>query len=560
MTYGVEHQRLGELLLKAGVITEKQLSDALEEQRATGMRLGEILIKNGYIADKQLAQALSAQLKLPLVSLARFRPAPEAVRLVPEAVAKRLEVVPMSVRSDNRLAVAVADPLNIFAIDELRVITGMEVEVSVAPISDIRRALEAIYSVQGRIDEAMVEVANEAHEEETRISEEGTRPDDAPVIKLVNNIIEQAVKEEASDIHIEPFERSTRVRFRVDGMLFDSADFSKNLHPAVISRVKIMANMDITEKRRPQDGRILMKVDGRRIDLRISTLPTINGEKAVIRILDPATAKVGLENLGLDEEERKVIDELITIPYGLILVTGPTGSGKSTTLYSMLETLNKSQVNVVTVEDPVEYTIHGVNQVQVNEKAGLTFGETLRSILRQDPDKIMVGEIRDTETASLAIRAALTGHLVLSTLHTNDAPSSLIRLIDMGIQPFLVASSVEAAMAQRLVRKLCDACKAPLPIESGALERLGLPKDAVTYGPVGCDICRGTGYKGRTGIYEIMVMNEELRHLAQSNAPLGALREAAMREGMRPLRQAALDKVLRGVTSLEEALSVTMQQ
>ncbi|MBC7078771.1 MAG: type II/IV secretion system protein, partial [Synergistales bacterium] len=342
------------------------------------------------------------------VSLSRLRPTSEALNLLPEAAAKRLEVIPLSVM-DNRIVVATAEPLDVLALDEVRMLTGMEVEVNIATASDIRRALESLYSVQGRIEEAMAEVAQTRVREPERKEEASAT--DAPVIRLVDNIIRQAVREEASDIHIEPFERSTRVRFRVDGVLFDSADFSKDLHPAVVSRIKIMANMDIAEKRRPQDGRILIKTDGRRVDLRVSTLPTINGEKAAIRVLDPAAAKVGLELLGLEDDEKRLIDDIITVPYGLALVTGPTGSGKSTTLYSILESVSKPDVNVVTVEDPVEYTIPGVNQVRINEKAGVTFSDTLRAILRQDPDKIMVGEIRDTETASLAIRAALTGHL-----------------------------------------------------------------------------------------------------------------------------------------------------
>ncbi len=556
MERGRERQHLGELPVKAEVIAERELKEALEEQRISGLRLGETPLEEGHVIETELARALSVQLGLTLVSLSRLRPTSEALNLLPEAAAKRLEVVPLSVM-DNRIVVATAEPLDVLALDEVRMLTGMEVEVNIATASDIRRALESLYSVQGRIEEAMAEVAQTRVREPERKEEASAT--DAPVIRLVNNIIEQAVREEASDIHIEPFERSTRVRFRVDGALFDSADFSKNLHPAVASRVKIMANMDIAEKRRPQDGRILMKSDGRRVDLRVSTLPTINGEKVAIRVLDPAAAKVGLELLGLEDDEKGLIDDIIAVPYGLALVTGPTGSGKSTTLYSILEVVNMPDVNVVTVEDPVEYTIQGVSQVQINEKAGLTFSDTLRAILRQDPDKIMVGEIRDTETAALAIRAALTGHLVLSTLHTNDAPSSLIRLVDMGIQPFLVASSVVAVIAQRLVRKLCEACKEPYTLSPELSKGLGLPDGAVVYKPVGCDLCRGTGYKRRTGIFEIMMMNDEVRNLFLTAAPLSELREAAKRGGMRSLRDAAMRKVIKGITSLEEALEATMR-
>lgn len=556
MERGRERQHLGELPVKAEAIAERGPKEALGEQRVSGLRLLGIPLEDGHITETELAQTLSAQLGLPLVSLSRLRPTSEALNLLPEAAAKRLEVVPLSVM-DNRIVVATAEPLDVLALDEIRMLTGMEVEVNIATASDIRRALASLYSVQGRIEEAMAEVAQTRVREPERKEEASAT--DAPVIRLVNNIIEQAVREEASDIHIEPFERSTRVRFRVDGTLFDSADFSKDLHPAVVSRVKIMANMDIAEKRRPQDGRILIKTDGRRVDLRVSTLPTINGEKVAIRVLDPAAAKVGLELLGLEDDEKGLIDDIIAVPYGLALVTGPTGSGKSTTLYSILEVVNMPDVNVVTVEDPVEYTIQGVSQVQINEKAGLTFSDTLRAILRQDPDKIMVGEIRDAETAALAIRAALTGHLVLSTLHTNDAPSSLIRLVDMGIQPFLVASSVVAVIAQRLVRKLCEACKESYTLSPELSKGLGLPDGAVVYKPVGCDLCRGTGYKRRTGIFEIMMMNDEVRNLFLTAAPLSELKEAAKRGGMRPLRDAAMRKVMKGITSLEEALEATMQ-
>lgn len=552
-------RHLGELPIKTEVIAGREPKEALEEQGVSGLHLLGIPLEDGHIAETELAQALSAQLGLPLVSLSRLRPTSEALNLLPEAAAKRLEVVPLSVMG-NRIVVATAEPLDVLALDEVRMLTGREVEVNIATASDIHRALESVYSVQGRIEEAMAEIvqvpAREPEKEAMETKKESAT--DAPVIRLVNNIIRQAVREEASDIHIEPFEQSTKVRFRVDGTLFDSADFSKDLHPAVVSRIKIMANMDIAEKRHPQDGRILIKTDGRKIDLRVSTLPTINGEKVAIRVLDPAAAKVGLELLGLEDDEKRLIDDIITVPYGLALVTGPTGSGKSTTLYSILESVSKPDVNVVTVEDPVEYTIPGVNQVQINEKAGVTFGDTLRAILRQDPDKIMVGEIRDTETASLAIRAALTGHLVLSTLHTNDAPSSLIRLVDMGIQPFLVTSSVVAVIAQRLVRKLCEACKEPYNLSSELSKGLGLPDGAIVYRPVGCDLCRGTGHKGRTGIFEIMIMNDELRNLFLAAAPLSELREAAVRKGMRPLRDAAMRKVIEGITSLEEALEVTM--
>lgn len=553
--------RLGDLLLQDGVITQRQLLSALEEQHNSSLRLGEILVKKGWLTEKQLAEALGRQLKLPLVSLARFRPMPEAVRMVPRSTANRLRLIPLSITDKDHLFVAIADPLNVLAVDELRIMTGMEVDLGIANASEIERELERVYSMQGSLEDAIVEVVGtDLDDVEVDLSSLGEEADvdDAPVVKLVNKIIEEAVKEKASDVHIEPFEKSSTVRYRVDGMLYNSLDFPKNLHPAVSSRIKIMANMDISEKRKPQDGRILIKVLGRRIDLRVSSLPSIFGEKVVMRILDQANAMVGLEKLGFGPHEREVIQELITLSHGILLVTGPTGSGKSTTLYSVLEKINKPEVNIITVEDPVEYTIHGINQVQVNERAGLTFSEALRSILRQDPDKVMVGEIRDTETAQLAIRAALTGHLVLSTLHTNDATSAPVRLIDMGIPPFLIASSIGGVLAQRLVRKLCPYCKEEYEIAPNVCRSMGIPEGSHAWKPVGCNECRGMGYRGRSGIFEIFQVTEEIRRLIVEEAPSTAIRESAVSSGMASLRQSGLARVLDGTTSMEEVLSVTM--
>lgn len=557
------HLRLGDLLVQAGAISEVNLESALQEQKGSFLRLGEILLKNGWLTEKQLAEALSRQMKIPLVSLARYRPSPEALKIIPESLARRLEVVPLSILETEAVSVAMSDPLNVLALDELRMVTGRNIELSVATASDIRRAFDQFYRVQASLEEAMVEVM-----EDRKSSGIGTdgglnlldiSVDDAPVVKLVNNILEQAVREGASDIHIEGFERNSRVRFRIDGTLFDALEYPKNLHPAVCSRIKIMSGMDISERRRPQDGRLLVKILSRKVDLRVSSLPALYGEKIVMRLLDQENAMVGLEKLGLEPQERGLVEDMIAYPYGIVLVTGPTGSGKSTSLYSLLEMLNTPQVNIITVEDPVEYTIQGVNQVQVNEKAGLTFSETLRSILRQDPDKIMVGEIRDQETAQLAIRAALTGHLVLSTLHTNDAPSAVARLVDMGIQPFMVASSLVAVVAQRLVRRLCPACKKEQALPPQVLKGFGLPEDAVAYLPVGCEECRGTGYKGRTAIFEILLVDEDVRRAIVEELPSHALRQLAVSKGMTTLRQAGIRKILAGITSVEEMMSETMQ-
>jgi type IV pilus assembly protein PilB len=548
--------RLGDLLVSSGLLSQEVLERVLSEQKYSKKRLGEILVSKQLLTERQLAEVLSRQLKVPLISLARYRPMGEALRIVPESVARRLELVPLAILDNNRLMVAMADPLNVLAIDELRLLTGMEVEVGIATSTEIFRDLDKFYEVQLSLDDAMVEVVESSSPAD--LEGKGSSADDAPVVKLVNSIMEQAVREAASDIHIEPFEKVTRVRYRVDGSLFDAVDFPRKLHPAVSSRIKIMANIDISEKRRPQDGRILIKTLNKNIDLRVSTLPTIFGEKVVLRLLDQSNAMVGLEKLGLETSDRVIVDGIMAAPYGILLVTGPTGSGKSTTLYSILERLSKPEVNIITVEDPVEYTMTGINQIQVNEKAGLTFGEALRSILRQDPDKIMVGEIRDLETAQLAVRAALTGHLVLSTLHTNDAPSASIRLVEMGIAPFLVSSSLLAVMAQRLVRKLCEECKQEYTIPDRTADDLGLPRGTRAFKPLGCEACRGTGYRGRSGIYEIMRVDEEIENLVLEGAAGHRIQQEAVSKGMRTLRDSGLRKVVDGVTSLEEVLQVTL--
>ena len=551
---------LGQILVEQGYILPEQLDLALKEQSVTNLRIGEILVKNGWVTERDLAEAISKQTKLPFVSLSMFRPMQQAIDTIPESMARRLEVVPLSIDENaNKLTVAVSDPFNILALDEIRMITGMDLDIMIATLSDIKRAIETFYSIRSSIDEALVEVVEEERGEfDLSKTEEAVSIDDAPVVKLVNTILGQAVDNSASDVHVEPFETETRVRYRIDGVLFDMLTFPKHLHPPVSSRIKIMSSMDIAEKRHPQDGRILLRAAGRRIDIRVSSLPTIYGEKLVMRLLDQATAMVGLEKLGLDPGEKTLLDKIIAVPYGIILVTGPTGSGKSTTLYSILQTLNSYDVNITTVEDPVEYTITGVNQVQINEKAGLTFDSVLRSILRQDPDIILVGEMRDTETAQLAVRAALTGHLVLSTLHTNDAPSSIIRMIDMGIPPFLVSSSVVAVMAQRLVRKLCPRCKQPYELPLDVADSLGLDGFTTVYRPVGCEECRGTGYRGRTAIFEIMPMSEEIRRAVMTGATSDDLRAMAIDQGMRTLRTSGAVKVKAGITSADEVLSVTL--
>lgn len=552
--------RFGDVLLDMGFVTREQLDEARAEQEKTGERLGQILIAKGFLTEGRLVEALAVQRKLPVLSLSRYRPMPEAVRMVPENVARRLNIVPLSLENDRTLLVAMADPANIMALDELRMLTGMDISVGVAGASEIDRTLNRVYTIQESLDGAGLEITSgEMPDLDLVHAAEEANPDDAPIIQLVNSVLEQAVREGASDIHVEPFEKNSRIRYRIDGQLFGALDFPRKVHPAVVSRLKIMSGMDISEKRRPQDGRILIRVLGRRVDLRVSSLPTIYGEKVVLRILDRANAMVGLKKLGLDDGDKALVDSVCNAPYGIVLVTGPTGSGKSTTLYSILEQINSPEVNVVTVEDPVEYTIPGIGQVQVNERTGLGFNSALRSILRQDPDKILVGEIRDGETAQLAIRAALTGHLVLSSLHTNDAPSATIRLVDMGIQPFLVSSSLLMVIAQRLVRRLCPQCRQEYVMPPELCADLRVPAGTKAWRPEGCNDCRGTGYRGRLAIFEIMEMNDAIRKHVVDGAASTVLRQEAMANGMRTLRQSGIAKILSGVTSVEDVLTTTFE-
>ena len=561
--------RLGELLLNAGVITQQNLETALQDQKISHLRLGEILIKGGYLTENNLAEALCTQLELPFVSLVNTRPQQEALSLVPENIATRLKVLPLKIDDDGRLEVAMSDPMDTNAIDELNLLTNMEISIKVATSTDIQKALVSYYRVQTSVNDAMKDVLRQ----ESEIAKSGdgvtisqTKAQDvtnisadaAPVVRLVNSILEQAVREKASDIHIEPSEGMTRVRFRIDGSLFSNLEIPANLHQPLIARIKILSGMDIAEKRRPQDGRILIQVSGSRIDLRVSMLPSIFGEKAVLRLLDQNSGRIGIGKLGFDSDQQRLLSSAIETSNGIVLVTGPTGSGKSTTLYSLLEQINEPTKNIITLEDPVEYTINGITQIQINEKIGFTFGSAMRSILRQDPDIIMVGEIRDTETAELAVRAALTGHLVLSTLHTNDAPTSVNRLVDMGIPRFLLASSLRAIVAQRLVKKLCPACRQKGFITAEQEKQSGIPEGTPVYTPRGCNECRLTGYKGRTVISEIMPIDHTLKKMINDGASEQELRDQASKNGMLSLRDDARRKVEDGITSLDEMLYTTL--
>ena len=551
---------LADILLDCGVLSRGELDAALAEQKRAGLRLDETLVRGGYATDNRIAAALSSRLGLPLLSFDEIHPTEEALALIPESAAARLCVMPLAAVG-GKISVAMADPLDMEAADEIRLITGREPEMSVAARGDLERAAIAYYRVKGSASEAAGSAPHEitaARERSGDVSE--AEAGAAPVVRLVNSLLDQAARERASDIHIEPSDEGTRVRFRIDGRLVRGAEISAALHPALAARIKILAGMDISEKRRPQDGRIFIKASGADIDIRVSSLPSIFGEKLVLRLLRQGGGAASLESLGFDAKQRELLQRAISAPNGIVLLTGPTGSGKSTTLYSLLNMLNDPSKNIITIEDPVEYTINGITQVQINEKIGLTFGGALRSILRQDPDIIMVGEIRDAETAHLAVRAALTGHLVLSTLHTNDAPSSVGRLADMGVPPFLLASSLRAVAAQRLVRRLCPSCRASAEVAAELAAASGLPQGAEIFAPSGCAECRSTGYSGRTVVAEIMPVSAQIAEMIYRNATAGELRREARRLGMETLREAAAKKVLSGETSAEEMLFTTLAE
>jgi len=557
-------KRLGDMLMDAQKISSEQLYAALNVQKSTGKRLGEVLVSEGFIAQKDIIKLLETQLGIPQIDLKKYLIDQKSVKLVPENIARKHELI--AVQNDGVfLTVAMSDPLNYFALDDVKMASGLEAKPVIATSEDILASIERYYG--GRAAERAVEDFKREYsilEKEAEIISDNDI-NSAPTVRLVNSIIEQAVRIGASDIHIEPFEKEVRVRFRIDGVLQEMMKMGKQTLPAIVTRIKILSQMNIAEKRMPQDGRIETQVDGKDIDLRVSTLPTIYGEKVVIRILNKSSFLYSKEELGLSHEDIKKFNSIVSNPYGIILVTGPTGSGKSTTLYSILTELNDTKKNIITVEDPVEYTIPGINQVQVNVKAGLNFANGLRSILRQDPNVIMVGEIRDSETAEIAVRSSLTGHLVLSTLHTNDAPGAVTRLVDMSVEPFLVSSSLVGVIAQRLVRKVCSSCKEEYVAEEWEKRLLmynyNMDEKLVLHKGKGCQYCGGSGYKGRTAIFEIMPVTKKHRALIDKRATTDELREYSVREeGMVTLRQNAIKRVLDGVTSIEELLRVTYEQ
>lgn len=559
--------RIGEILMREGTLTQAQLDEALRSQKASGRTLGDIIVDKGFTSEKDLANALAKQLDIPFASAGdgSLKPTSEDMaKLVPESFARSQIVLPLS-KHLRSLTVAFANPLDLLVIDNLKKITGCEINPVIATKKDLRETIDKFY---GHVD-LLKEVVDSSYS----IEEEGvtdfmgestaetledliSRAEEAPVVKLVDLLLIQAVREKASDIHIEPFKDRINVRIRVDGVLHPVAPPSQHLLPALISRIKILANMDIAERRLPQDGGFVVKVEDRPIDIRVSLVPTIFGEKAVLRILDKGVVSHELDKLGFSKEDLEIFKRCITRPYGLIFITGPTGCGKTTTLYSALNYVKSSKKNIITVEDPVEYQLTGINQVQVKPKIGLTFAHSLRAFLRQDPDIIMVGEVRDIETAGICVRAALTGHLVFTTLHTNDAPSAITRLIDIGIERFLVASSLALLMAQRLIRKLCPKCKEPADIPDELIEEYNLPRKKI-FRAKGCEYCRNTGYSGRIAITEVMEVDEEIRQMIVKGADLPSIREAAKKKGISSLIESGLEKVLAGITSVDEIASVT---
>ncbi|MBI5598179.1 MAG: type IV-A pilus assembly ATPase PilB [Deltaproteobacteria bacterium] len=563
-------ERIGELLLKDKLITQDQLKEALDEQKRNGGKLGYNLAKLGYITEKDLAAFLSKQYGIPTVDITTHEIDPEVIKLIPEDVARKYQVLPLS-RSGATLVVAMADPSNIFAIDDIKFLTGYNVETVVASEGAIKKYIDMAYQ-SPELDMGMDDVLTEFDESEMEIVKEDEEVDigdlkkaveEAPVVKLVNFVLTDAIKKKASDIHIEPYEKSFRVRYRIDGVLQEVMKPPLKLKNAIVSRIKIMSQLDIAERRLPQDGRIKLKL-GKNLDMdyRVSVLPTLFGEKVVLRLLDKSNLQLDMTKLGF---EGKALDNFLGAihkPWGIVLVTGPTGSGKTTTLYSALAELNKTSENISTAEDPVEFNLMGINQVQMHEDIGLNFAAALRSFLRQDPDIIMVGEIRDYETAEIAIKAALTGHLVLSTLHTNDAPSTINRLLNMGIEPFLVSSSCNLILAQRLARKICLKCREEIAVMEKALVDIGAaaqPARAMkTYKGKGCADCNGTGYRGRIALYEVMPFSEGIKELVLNGASAAEIKRQAINEGMKTLRMSGVTKIGEGVTTIEEVLRVTM--
>ena len=557
--------RLGDLLVQKGIITEEQLSEALKQQKEKKLMLGEMIVSMGFASQSQINDVLCEHLNIDFVDMREEEPDPQVLSLLDESIMRKYTLVPL--RHDNNnagaLQVAMADPMNILAMDDINIITGMQVVPILANAQDINAFLDKAFGQQQA--QNIVELYKREQEDNNKEAEKENNArreeiENAPIVVLINNIIEQAVRQRASDIHIEPMEKTVRVRYRIDGNLKEIMKYDNALLGAITTRLKIMSGMDISEKRKPQDGRITTTVDRREYDIRVSNLPTVYGEKVVMRIASKEGFNVDISKLGLTERDRKVFQDILRNPHGIILVTGPTGSGKSTTLYTAIRELNTEDVNIITVEDPVEANIDGINQVQVNTKANLTFASALRSILRQDPDIIMIGEIRDSETAEIAVRASITGHLVVSTLHTNSTASSVARLEDMGVESYLIADSMVGIIAQRLVRRLCE-CKKPkeATVEEKQLLGVDTEKSCTIYEPCGCKLCNNTGYYGRMGIYEIMKISPAIKRLISKNADAEDIKNQAVKEGMNTLKMAAANGVKEGITSIAEMIKATYE-
>ena len=558
--------RLGDMLVKASLISKEQLEKALRQQESAGGRIGTNLVKLGFISEDDITSFLSRQYGVPSINLSHFDIDPVVIKLVPSEIAQKHQIIPIN-RTGNVLTVAMADPSNIFAIDDIKFMTGFKVEPVVAAETSIKNSINKYYDSAGMVEDIIknfddkdVETLKES-EDNVNVAELGQAAEDAPVVKLVNLILTDAIKKGASDIHVEPYEKSFRVRYRIDGVLYEVMQPPSRLKAAITSRVKIMSQLDIAERRLPQDGRIKIKMAGKEMDYRVSVLPTLFGEKVVLRLLDKANLQLDMTKLGFETQALADFEGGIFMPFGLVLVTGPTGSGKTTTLYSALNRLNTIETNIMTAEDPVEFNLAGINQVQTKADIGLNFAAALRSFLRQDPDIIMVGEIRDYETAEIAIKAALTGHLVLSTLHTNDAPGTISRLLNMGVEPFLVSASTNVIVAQRLARRVCQSCKEPAPVPPQALVSIGFSPDeaakVVPYKGKGCMTCTDTGYKGRVALYEVMVIKDNIREAVLQGASVFELRELARNNGMKTLREAGIQKIREGMTTPEEIMRVT---
>ncbi|MFQ5480077.1 MAG: type II secretion system ATPase GspE [Thermodesulfobacteriota bacterium] len=561
---------IGELFLNDGLIDEKILATALEEQARTGEKLGVRLVKLGCVSEQDMLRVLSNQLEIPCITTDNYSKTPPALDIVPSLKFMRFyKAVPIRVRN-GILTIASADPLNHLPAEAFAFATGLEVDVVVGSESDILNAIESYYGDGPVTMEKIIEDIDEKDSANDLDIDDVEQLKDmaleAPVINLVNMLIRNAIERKASDIHIEPYENTIHIRYRVDGIMYDVESMPKRLHPAISSRIKIMAKLNIAERRLPQDGRIKLKLSGKGIDIRVSIIPTLHGESLVMRLLDP-DGVMTLESLGFSKARRDAFSDMINQPHGMVLVTGPTGSGKSTTLYAALSKVDITSKKVITIEDPVEYKLEGLNQIQVKPKIGLTFGNGLRSIVRQDPDVVLVGEIRDTETADIAIHSALTGHMILSTLHTNDAPGAITRLIDMGVEGYLISSSLLGVLAQRLVRVICESCKVEVTPEPEMRRRIAdeyrrvkdlNDKDIVTYRGTGCTECSNSGYRGRTGLFELMLVNDEIRHLIVEKSSSDVIRQKAIENGMVTLREDGWKKVLSGKTTVEEVGRVTL--